>query len=131
MENSQRNKRSVPLSEFARAMDHATPPTDLRRVLFDGRIEKRAMMTVPVHLVTTKEPRVAERAFTRNVSPHGARLVTKRLWRPGEEPLVTPLTGEFPQPARVVYCQPRPSGGFYLGLQFMDRSVRWDESRPG
>ena len=110
-------------------MNHTTPPTDLRRVLFDGRIEKRFSMIVPVHLVTTKEPRVAERTFTRNVSPHGARVVTNRLWQPGEEPLVTPLTGDFPQPARVVYCQPRPSGGFYLGLRFMDRSVRWDESR--
>lgn len=109
-------------------MNHTTPPTDLRRVLFDGRIEKRVSMIVPVHLTTTKEPRAAERTFTRNVSPHGARLVTQRLWQPGEEPLLTPLTGEFPQPARVVYCQPRPGGGFYLGLQFLDRSVRWDES---
>jgi hypothetical protein len=99
-------------------------------VLFDGRIEKRVSLIVSVHLATTKEPRAAERTFTRNVSPHGARLVTKRLWQPGEEPLLTPLTGEFPQPARVVYCQPRPSGGFYLGLQFLDRSVRWDETRP-
>jgi hypothetical protein len=112
-------------------MDHATPPTDLRRVLFDGRIEKRLPMMVPVHLTTAKEPRVAERAFTRNVSPHGARVVTKRLWQPGEEPLLTPLTGEFPQPARVVYCQPRARGGFYVGLQFPERSVRWDESRGG
>jgi hypothetical protein len=108
-------------------MNHLTPPTDLRRVLFDGRIEKRLSMMVPVRLLTTKEPRVSEKVFTRNVSPHGARLVTNRLWQPGEEPLVTPLTGEFPQPARVVYCQPRANGGFYLGLQFTARSVRWDD----
>lgn len=110
-------------------MNHLTPPTDLRRVLFDGRIEKRVSMIVPVHLTTTKEPRAAERTLTRNVSPHGVRLVTKRLWELGEEPLVTPLTGDFPQPAKVVYCQPRTNGGFYLGLQFPDRSVRWGESR--
>jgi PilZ domain len=109
-------------------MNHLTPPTDLRRVLFDGRIEKRTATVVPVRLLTTKEPRVSEKAFTRNVSPHGARVVTNRLWQLGEEPLVTPLTGEFPQPARVVYCQPRANGGFYLGLQFTARSVRWDES---
>jgi hypothetical protein len=109
-------------------MDPATPPTDLRQVLFDGRIEKRVTAMVPVHLATTKEPRATERAFTRNVSPHGARVVTNRLWQPGEEPMLTPLTGEFPQPARVVYCQPRARGGFYLGLQFTARSVKWDES---
>jgi hypothetical protein len=111
-------------------MDPTTPPTDLRQVLFDGRIEKRVTATVSVHLATTKEPRVAERAFTRNVSPHGARVVTNRLWQLGEEPMITPLTGEFPQPARVVYCQPRERGGFYLGLQFTARSVKWDESSP-
>jgi PilZ domain-containing protein len=109
-------------------MDPATPPTDLRQVLFDGRIEKRVTMTVPVHLATANGHRVAERTFTRNVSPHGARVVTNRLWKPGEEPLLTPLTGEFPQPARVVYCVPRARGGFYLGLQFTARSVKWDES---
>jgi PilZ domain len=111
-------------------MEANTPPTDLRRVLFDGRIEKRVSMIVPVHLATTKERRVAERTFTRNVSPHGARVVTQRQWQLGDEPLLTPLTGEFPQLARVVYCQPRPSGGFYLGLQFTVRSVKWEES-PG
>jgi hypothetical protein len=109
-------------------MDHATPPTDLRRVLFDGRIEKRVPTIVPVYLATTIQPRVEERTFTRNVSPHGARVVTRRLWQLGEEPLLTPLTGEFPQPARVVYCQPRPSGGFYVGLQFTAHSVKWDQS---
>lgn len=111
-------------------MDNTTPPTDLRRVLFDGRIEKRVSTIVPVHLAATKEPRAAEKTFTRNVSPHGARVVTKRQWQLGDEPLLTPLTGEFPQPARVVYCQPRPSGGFYLGLQFTVRSFKWEES-PG
>jgi len=109
-------------------MDNTTPPTDLRRVLFDGRIEKRVSMIVPVQLAATKEPRAAERTFTRNVSPHGARVVTQRQWQLGDEPLLTPLTGEYAQLARVVYCQPRARGGFYLGLQFTVRSVKWDES---
>lgn len=109
-------------------MNHLTPPTDLRRVLFDGRIEKREAMIVSVRLVTAKEPRFSEKTFTRNVSPHGARLVTNRQWELGEEPLVTPLTGGFPQPAKVVYCKPRANGGFYVGLQFLAHSVRWHES---
>ncbi len=109
-------------------MDAPTPPFGRRKLLFDGRIEKRSAAVVPVHLATTKEPRFSERIFTRNVSPHGARVVTKRFWQPGEEPLLTPLTGEFPQQARVVYCQPRPKGGFYLGVQFSVRAVRWTNS---
>jgi PilZ domain len=107
-----------------------TPPFGRPKLLFDGRIEKRSPMSVPIYLATTMEPRSSERAFTRNVSPHGARLVTKRLWQPGEEPLLTPLTGEFPQLARIVYCQPRPRGGFYVGVRFSDRAVRWPDS-PG
>ena len=109
-------------------MDAATPPFGPRKLLFDGRIEKRSATVLPVHLAATKEPRASEKAATRNISPHGARLVTKRLWKPGEEPLLTPFTGEFPQLARVVYCQPRPSGGFYVGIRFSDRAVRWDGS---
>ena len=117
----------VPASESPRAMDANTPPTDLRRFLFDGRIEKRLSMQVPVYLATQNEPRVSERVFTRNVSPHGARLVTSQKWQPGWEPLITPRMGEFPLPAQVVYCQTRGSGGFYVGLRFTGRSIKWAE----
>jgi hypothetical protein len=109
-------------------MDALTPPFARRKLLFDGRIEKRSPTVVPVHLTTTNEPRFSERAVTRNVSPHGARLVTKRLWQPREDLFLTPLTGEFPQPARVVYCQPRGRGGFYVGVIFPVRAVRWPDS---
>ena len=109
-------------------MDVLTPPFGRRKLLFEGRIEKRSPTVASVYLTTTNEPRYSEKAITRNVSPHGARLVTKRLWRPGEEPLLTPLAGDFPQPARIVYCQPRPKGGFYVGVQFFGRSVRWPDS---
>ncbi len=116
------------IGEFDPAMDVPTPPFGRRKLLFEGRIEKRSLAVVPVCLMTIKEPRFSERTVTRNVSPHGARVVTKRLWQPGEEPLLTPPGGEFPQPARVVYCQPRSKGGFYVGVQFSGRSVRWPDS---
>ena len=112
------------------AMDATTPPNGHRPLLSDGRVEKRHRANVPVYLSRTKEPRGAERTSTRDVSPHGARVVTMQPWRSGDEQLLTPLTGEFPQVARVVYCQPRPSGGYYVGLHFPDRSVRWGQN-PG
>src|SRR6266581_8562648 len=92
--------------------------------LFDGRIEKRLPMAVPVYVTSAKEPRDMEKTLTQNVSPHGARLLSKRFWRPGEEPLVTPLTGEFPQPARVVYCHPSGNGGFFF-FSSRRRHTRW------
>ncbi len=85
-------------------------------------------MKVPVYLSYKKEPRVGERVFTRNVSPHRARIVTSQEWRPGEEPMITPLIGEFPQTAQVVYCKTRGRGGFYVGLRLMGRSVKWEDS---
>jgi PilZ domain len=109
-------------------MQAPTPVFGRRSLPFDGRIEKRSLAVVPVYLVTAEEPRSSERVFTRNVSPHGARLVSKRLWRPGEEPFLTPTTGESAQPARVVYCHPRSEGGFYVGVQFSERSVQWPDS---
>jgi hypothetical protein len=59
-------------------------------MLFDGRIEKRVPMTVKVYLVRTKEPHTSEKALTENVSPHGARVRTTRIWELGEVLLITP-----------------------------------------
>jgi hypothetical protein len=95
--------------------------------LFDGRLEKRLSMSVPVYLASLGEPRAHERTVTENVSPHGARVISKRSWRPGEEALIAPLTGEFPQVGTVVYSR-RKNGGerFFLGVEFLDRSVKWE-----
>jgi hypothetical protein len=85
-------------------------------------------MSVPVYLASLGEPRARERTVTENVSPHGARVISKRSWRSDEETLITPLAGEFPQVGRVVYSQRKNGGGrFYLGLEFLDRSVKWGD----
>ena len=47
----------------------------------DGRMEKRVQLAVPVDLLISEEMLIAERVVTVNVSPHGARVVTKRHWR--------------------------------------------------
>lgn len=94
---------------------------------FDGRIEKRLPTSVPVYLASKEEPRARERTLAENVSPHGARLVSKRSWRPGEESLISPLTGESPQVAKVIYCVPKPGDRFYVGVEFRDRTVKWDD----
>ncbi len=95
--------------------------------LYNGRIEKRFPTAVAVYLASLEEPRVRERTLAENVSPHGARLISKRSWRPGEESLITPLAGEFPQVARVIYCVPKTAGRFYVGVEFTTRAVKWDD----
>ena len=94
--------------------------------LFDGRIEKRLPTSVPVYLASIGEPRARERTLTENVSPHGVRVISKRPWQSGEGSLITPLTGKFPQVGRVIYCLPKVGDCFCLGVEFPDRTVKWD-----
>src|SRR5947209_20454465 len=77
---------------------------------FDARIERREPLPVQIYLANLEAPRAREHTVTEDVSPHGARVLTKRCWQPGEVPLVTPLMGEFPKHARVVYCDPQQIG---------------------
>ncbi len=95
--------------------------------LFNGRIEKRLPILVPVYLASLEEPRSRERTLTENVSPHGARVISQRFWQSGEESLITPLTGEFRQVGRVIYCLPTARDRFCLGVEFPDRIVKWRE----
>src|SRR5437667_57436 len=68
---------------------HRQRPNTNKR-LFDGRLEKRLAMSVPVYLASFGEPRVRERTVTENVSPHGASVISQRPWRSGEEALIAP-----------------------------------------
>jgi hypothetical protein len=94
---------------------------------FTGRLEKRLPSSVLVYLALLEDPRTPERTLTENVSPHGARVISRRYWRPGEEPLITPLTGELPRVGRVIYCLPKTRDSFCLGVEFPDRTVKWGE----
>lgn len=94
----------------------------------DGRIEKRTPMALPVDLVLVEEMLVSERAMTVNVSPHGARVVTKRHWRPEEQPWLASLTSYFRLQGSVVYCQPLTNGDFCVGLKFRASFMGWEDS---
>ena len=95
-----------------------------RLKIFDARAETREPVPIPVYLARLHEPRVRERTITEDVSSYGARVFTKRCWRPGEVPLLTPLIGDFPKYAKVVYCDPQPKGGYCLGVKF-GKPFRW------
>jgi hypothetical protein len=97
-------------------------------VLLDGRIEKRIPMGIPVYLVSLKKQGTVERVLTENVSPHGARVVTKLRWRPGEDQWITALSGQIQLPAQVIYCQPLANGDFCVGLDFRGHPVNWEDN---
>jgi hypothetical protein len=59
---------------------------------------------IPVYLTSMEDRHARERTLTENVSPHGARVISKRYWRPGEETLITLSAEGFAQVAKVIYC---------------------------
>jgi hypothetical protein len=91
----------------------------------DGRNEKRVTMAVPVCLVTAETLLVADQAMTVNVSPHGARVITRRRWQPKEQPRLASSSGELQTQAKVVYCEPLTNGHFCVGLQFLSVILDW------
>ena len=117
----------TPLLGREPVMNGSAKPRSRNQRLFDGRIEKRVPSLVPVYLATLEEPRARERTLTENVSPHGARVISQRSWQSGDKSLITPLTGGFPQVGRVIYCLPKAGDRFSVGIEFPNRTVKWDE----
>lgn len=83
-------------------------------------------MAVAVCLVRAGELLSAEQGITVNVSSRGARVVTRRRWHARELPRLTSTSGEFRAEAKVVYCEPMPSGHFCIGLKFLSATVDWE-----
>jgi hypothetical protein len=109
----------------ARAPERHASKKTTARVPLEGRIEKRVRREVLVRLMLSEPSLLAEKVITVNVSPRGARLVTRCFWRAGELPWLAPLTGDLRQRARVVYCQPLPGKHFCVGLEFRPPLLNW------
>lgn len=92
----------------------------------EGRIEKRVGMEIPVCLLASDRSGVVEKVITVNVSPHGARVITKQRWRADDHPGVVSLAGDFRMQGRVVYCQPQQDSNFHVGLEFRPGFVDWE-----
>jgi hypothetical protein len=91
----------------------------------DGRTEKRVTMAIPVCLVAAEKLLFAETAMTVNVSPHGARVVTRHRWQPEDQPRLASASGELRVQAKVVYCESLPDGHFCVGLKFQASFTVW------
>jgi hypothetical protein len=84
----------------------------------EGRYEKRIPLEIPISLTLRENVAAVEKAATVNISSHGARLITTRLWQPGQEPQIIPSSGKFQAQAKVVYCQIISEERFYIGIKF-------------
>jgi len=93
----------------------------------DGRKYKRVPIVIVVRLVRVHDllAEPAESTYTDNVSAHGARVISRHPWQPGEKVLVTSAKDGTAIRGTVVYCQQLKDGGFCLGLNFHEHTVPW------
>jgi hypothetical protein len=97
----------------------------------EGRIEKRVGMEIPVRLLASERASIVEKVVTVNVSPHGARVITKRRWRTDDHVGIASLAGDLRVQARVVYCHPQGGDNFYVGLEFRRSFFDWARGVSG
>ena len=70
------------------------------------------------NLEAADEPLISETVVFANISEHGARLITGRYWRTGEQVIVRDALVNFRTEAEVVYCAPHAARQFAIGLRF-------------
>lgn len=83
----------------------------------EGRKEPRIAVTTPVYLIRTGDSVLPDLAMTENVSAYGARVLTNRSCRVGEDHRISPFPGEYHLKATVIYCSPRPNHQYCIGLK--------------
>lgn len=92
------------------------------------RREERIFATEPVELADLDKRWSAESTATQNVSSHGARVSTQRVWEPGSFLLIKSLRTKFSARARVVYWRSFSSNRFTIGLEFLTKDGEWPPS---
>jgi len=79
----------------------------------------------PVQLSSLDQPFITEPTSTQNISTHGARVMTQRIWQPGTRLLIKSLRAAFWARARVVYWRSFSSSRYAIGLQFVAQAGYW------
>ena len=93
-----------------------------------GRFEKRIARAVTVEIRPEDERMPNARTLTENVSPHGARVLMEREWRPGQQVIViSPKEGVWAR-GQIVYCQVLAERRFAVGLELSVRVESWTKS---
>jgi methyl coenzyme M reductase subunit C len=93
----------------------------------NGRMEKRLHVIVVVHLGDVQDHPVnaAELTYTENVSAHGACVISKRAWQPGEPAEVTSFKEKVGLRGKVVHCRKCNNERYVVGLTFEGSEVTW------
>jgi hypothetical protein len=86
---------------------------------------------VPVELSRLDLSLPAETTVVENISPRGARVVSKQRWKEGDRVLVKALKSDLQWQTQVVYCEILPSGTFAIGLKWLTAAGRWEKGING
>ena len=92
------------------------------------RKESRIPMRMFVNLYNS-DCQTSEIASTIDISCHGARVLTKRIWQPDQQLSVRSIRGGLYSQARVVHCQPHIDNSFVIGIEMYYPSGDW--TTPG
>ena len=93
-----------------------------------GRFEKRIVRAVTVEIRPEDEGMPKARTSTENVSPHGARVLMEREWRPGQQVIVISPKEGVRARGQIVYCQLLAKRRFAVGLELSVRVEPWAKS---
>ena len=89
-----------------------------------SRKEQRIALKMFVQLSSPDHPS-SEIAPTVDISCHGARVVSRRKWRPDEHLSVRSIRGNLYSRARVVHCEPHGESSFIIGIQMYYPTGSW------
>ncbi len=91
-------------------------------------MERRLPIIIVVRLAPGQrqdpDPDQSEKTYTDNISLHGARVISRSHWEPGEMVNVAPLKYDCVC-GRVVYCQRLADGRHAFGVNFQDTAISW------
>src|SRR6267378_4891337 len=93
-----------------------------------GRFEKRIARAVTVEIRPEDEGMPKETTLTENVSPHGARVLLDREWRPGQQVMVISPKEGVRARGQIVYCEVLAESRFAVGLELSVRVEPWAKS---
>ena len=90
-----------------------------------ARTDKRIARAMVAELSRPGSLQPAEETITDNVSPRGARVVSKQRWQPEERVLLKSLRSNLVSQARVVYCERLTGSAFAVGLDLLLATGEW------
>jgi hypothetical protein len=106
-----------------------SPPDEVTPANNGGiRREARTILAEPVELANLSRSWSAEPASTHNISSHGARVTTQRVWEPGSFVLLKSVRGDFWARARVIYWRSFSSSRASIGVEFIVQGGQWPVS---